>query len=446
MFQSTRSRIRFGGPLPVPLEATFDAGRLTSDGGLPWLARADQALAVCATVARCVPEWRRRAVRHSREALVRQRVYQIACGYADQNDADTLRRDPLLKLVCGRLPESGAELASQPTFSRLENAVDRRAIEAMAAALVEVYLQERGRAGAPERLLIDLDGTDDPAHGQQEGVAYHGYYRQHMYHPLLVSDGDTGQVITAILRPGNAHASRFVVLILRRLVARVRQVWPDVRIALRADSGFATPRLYAWCERAAVDYTIGIGANPRLIALAAPLLAEAQAQSQALGGVKVRLVGEAVYQADSWPTARRLVFKAEILEKGPNVRFVVTSEPPDVPPQAVYDAYVERGTAENGPIKDFKNALQADRLSDHRFWANHFRLLLHLAAYWLLDTLRRWLGGTDAAHYQLDTLRLRLLKIAGRVRQLPDRVRLHLASSHPGEPLWRHLASAHRRW
>ncbi len=446
MSQSTRSRVRFGAPLPVPLEATFDGGRLTSDGGLPWVARADQALAVCAAVARCVPEWRRRAVRHSLEDLVRQRVYQIACGYADQNDADTLRRDPLLKLVCGRRPESGAELASQPTFSRLENAVDRRAIEQMAAALVEVYLRERGRAGRPDQIRIDLDGTDDPAHGQQEGVAYHGYYRQHMYHPLLVSDGDTGQVITAILRPGNAHASRFVVLVLRRLVARLRAAWPGVRIALRADSGFATPRLYTWCEREGIIYTIGIGTNPRLTALAAPLLAEAQALSAAQGGAKVRLVGEACYQADSWPVSRRLVFKTEILEKGPNVRFVVTSEPPALSPLAVYDAYVARGAAENGPIKGFKSALQADRLSDHRFWANHFRLLLHLAAYWLLDTLRRWLAGTEAAHLQLDTLRLRLLKIAGRVRELPDRVRLHLASSHPGEPLWRHLASARRPW
>jgi Transposase DDE domain group 1 len=446
MFQSTRSRVRFGVPLPVPLEATFDAGRLTSDGGLVWLARADQALALCAALARCVPEWRRRAMRHSLEDLVRQRVYQIACGYADQNDADTLRRDPLLKLVCGRLPESGAELASQPTFSRLENAVDRRTIEELAAALVEVYLRERARGGAPERIRIDLDGTDDPAHGQQEGVAYHGYYRQHMYHPLLVSDGDTGQVITAILRPGNAHGSCFVVLVLRRLVTRLRQVWPDVRIEIRADSGFATPRLYAWCEREAVDYTIGIGANPRLTALAVPLLAVAQAQSDAQGGAKVRLVGEATYQAGSWPAPRRLVFKTEILQKGPNVRFVVTSQPPEVPARAVYDAYVARGAAENGPIKGFKVALQADRLSDHRFWANHFRLLLHLAAYWLLDTLRRWLAGTEAASVQLDTLRLRLLKIAGRVRELPDRVRLHLASSHPGEPLWRHLASAHRPW
>lgn len=435
-------RVRFGAPLPVPLEATFDAGRLTSDGGLLWLARADQALAVCAAVAACVPEWRRGPVRHSLAALVRQRVYQIACGYADQNDADTLRRDPLLKLVCGRLPESGTDLASQPTLSRLENAVDRRAIEAMAAALVEVYLRERGRTGAPERILIDLDGTDDPAHGQQEGVAYHGYYRQHMYHPLLVSDGDTGQIITAILRPGNAHASRFVVLVLRRLVARLRAVWPGVRLGIRADCGFATPRLYAWCEREEIGYTIGIGTNPRLSALAAPLLAEAQAQSEAQGGAKVRLVGEATYQAGTWPTPRRLVFKTEILEKGPNVRFVITAEPPEVPPLAVYDAYVARGAAENGPIKGLKVALQADRLSDHRFWANHFRLLLHLAAYWLLDTLRRWLTATEAAHLQLDTLRLRLLKIAGRVRELPGRIRLQLASSHPGEPLWRHLAAS----
>ena len=446
MSQSSRSRIRFEKPLPVPLEATFDGGRLTSDGGLPWLAQADRALALCTRLARCIPEWRRGRVRHSLESLVRQRVYQIACGYADQNDADALRTDPLLKLVCGRLPDSGRDLASQPTFSRLENAVDRPAIEALARALVEIYLQERGRDGVPERILVDLDGTDDPAHGEQEGVAYHGYYRQQMYHPLLVCDGDTGQVITAVLRPGNAHASRFVVLVLRRLLARLRAVWPDVRVEIRADSGFATPRLYAWCEREGVDYTIGIGTNPRVATLAAPLLAEAQAQSDAQGGEKVRLVGEVVYQARTWPAPRRLVFKAEILAKGPNVRFVVTSRPAEVPPQAVYDAYVERGTAENGPIKDFKNALQADRLSDHRFWANSFRLLLHLAAYWLLDTLRRWFAGTEAIHTQLDTLRLRLLKIAGRVRELPDRVRLHLASSHPGEPLWRYLASVRRPW
>jgi Transposase DDE domain group 1 len=441
MPHSTKLPYRFETPAGRPLEAAFDGGRLTSDGGLPWLAEADAALGLCAALAACIPEWRRGSVRHSLQTLVQQRVFQITCGYADQNDADSLRTDPLLKLVCGRLPDSGAELASQPTLSRLENAIDRHAAEALAWALVEIYIQERGRAGPPRCVLLDLDGTDDPAHGKQEGVAYHGYYRQHMYHPLLVFDGQTGQLITAILRPGNAHASRFVVLLLRRLHRRLLAAWPGVRLELRADSGFAVPRFYAWCEANAVDYTIALIPTKPLEAVAAPLLADAQAQSAAQGGVKVRLAGETLYQAGTWPYARRVVYKAEALAQGPNTRFVVTSH--TEPPLAVYDTYVDRGQAENY-IKDFKNALAADRLSDHRFWANQFRLFLHAAAYWLLDTLRSWLAGTEAATFQFDTLRLRLLKIAGRVRELSRRVRLALASSHPGEPLWHHLATRSR--
>jgi hypothetical protein len=303
---------------------------------------------------------------------------------------------------------------------------------------VDLYVRERGQHGPPTRLLLDVDGTDDPAHGAQEGVAYHGFYEQHMYHPLLVFDGDTDQLITAVLRPGNTHGSRFLVLVLRRLVRRLRQLWPEVAIEVRADSGCATPRLYAWCEANAISYTIGLIPNPRLEALAAPLLAEAEAQSAAQGGTKVRLAGEAVYQAGSWPQPRRVVFKAEALAKGPNTRFVVTSR--SNPPLALYDFYVDRGQSENF-IKDFKNALAADRLSDHRFWANQFRLLLHAAAYWLLDTLRRWLATTEAARSQFDTLRLRLLKVGGRVWEFIGWVRLALAASHPGAPLWHHLAA-----
>ena len=163
---------------PLPLEATFDGGRLTSDGGLPWLAEAEAALGLCAAFAAELPEWRRGAVRRPREALVRQRVFQLACGYADQDDADTLRHAPLRKLVCGRLPDSGPALASQPTFSRLENAVTRQACYRPAVALVALYLRERGRAGRPARLVLDLDRTDDPTHGEQEGTAYHAHYRQ----------------------------------------------------------------------------------------------------------------------------------------------------------------------------------------------------------------------------------------------------------------------------
>jgi Transposase DDE domain group 1 len=441
MAYSTKSPYRFDTDARLPLEAAFDGGRLTSDGGLPWLGEAESAVGVCAALARCIPDWRRGPARHSLQTLVRQRVLQITCGYADQNDADSLRSDPLLKVVCGRLPDSGIDLASQPTFSRLENAVTRRAAEAMASSLVAIYLQERGRDGPPSRVLLDLDGTADPAHGKQEGVAYHGYYRQHMYHPLLVFDGDTGQLITAILRPGNAHASRFVVLLLRRLCRRLRAAWPGVGVELRADSGFAVPRLYAWCEANAVAYTIGLIPTKPLEAIAAPLLADAQTQSAAQDGSKVRLAGETRYQAGSWPYARRVVYKAEALALGPNTRFVVTSHTET--PLAVYDTYVDRGQAENY-IKDFKNALEADRLSDHRFWANQCRLFLHAAAYWLMGTLRTWLAGTEAATFQFDTLRLRLLKIAGRVREFPRRVRLALASSHPGEPLWLHLAERPR--
>jgi hypothetical protein len=441
MAHSTRAPYRFETRAGLPLAAAFDGGRLTSDGGLPWLAEAEAALGICAALAACQRDWRRGPARHSLQTLVQQRVFQITCGYADQNDADTLRTDPLLKLVCGRLPDSGTDLASQPTFSRLENAVDRHAAEAMAWALVGVYLQERGRAGPPSRVLLDLDGTADPAHGKQEGVAYHGYYRQHMYHPLLIFDGDTGQLITAILRPGNTHASRFVVLLLRRLLRRLRTAWPGVAVEVRADSGFAVPRLYAWCEANTVAYTVGLIPTKPLEAIAAPLLADAQAQSAAQGGVKVRLAGETCHQAGSWPNARRVVYKAEALALGPNTRFVVTSH--SDPPLVVYDTYVDRGQAENY-IKDFKNALAADRLSDHRFWANQCRLFLHAAAYWLLGTLRTWLAGTEAATFPFDTLRLRLLKIAGRVRELARRVRLSLASSHPGEPLWQHLAARPR--
>ena len=433
--------LRFAVPVDRPLQARFDAGLLTSDGGLAWLSEAEAELGVCAALAAEVPEWRRRRPRHALRTLVGQRVFQIACGYEDQDDADTLRTDPLLKLVCGQLPETGHDLASQPTFSRLENAVDRRTCYRLAVALGEVYLRERERDGIPTRIILDLDGTDDPTHGQQEGSAYHGYYRQHMLHPLLIFDGETGQLITVVLRPGNTHGSAGVKAVLKQVVRRLRERWPHVRLELRMDSAGAVPAIYDWCEATGIAYTIGLIANPRLAALAAPLVAEAQRERAATGAEKVRLLGETTYQAESWDHPRRVVIKAEALAKGPNTRFVVTSRA-DLP-ETLYDWYVDRGEAE-GWIKDLKVACCADRLSDHRFWANQFRLLLHAAAYWLLDTVRRWLAARQVARMQLDTLRLRLLKIGGRVWQQADRVRLRLAAGHPGQPLWDHLAAYHR--
>ena len=439
--KSARAPIRFHPPAPLGLAARFTGGRLTSDGGLPWLAEAERAIGICAAFAARIPDWRRAHVRHSLAQLIRQRVFQIACGYEDQDDADTLRTDPLLKLVCGRLPDTDADLASQPTFSRLENAVDWRTCYRLAVALGEVYLQERERAGRPTHILLDLDTTDDATYGKQEGTAYHGYYREHMYHPLFIFDGETDQLITTILRAGNAHASRGVRAILRRLVRRLRARWPGVRIEIRADSGFAVPKVYTFCEREGIGYTIGLIPNPRLERAAVPLLAEARRQSTDQGGTKVRLVAEMTYQAEGWPDERRVVYKAETLAKGPNTRFVVTSRAD--PPEALYAWYVDRGEPELW-IKDLKNACFADRMSCHRFAANQFRLLLHAAAYWLLDTIRRWLVAAGAARLQLDTLRLRLVKIAGRVCQLGTLVQLRLATSHPAEPLWRLLDAQQR--
>lgn len=432
MAQSATGPVSFARPSGV-IDARFDLEQLTSDGGLLWLAEADDELGLCAALAQVIPEWRRGPVRHTLETLVRQRVFQIACGYPDQNDATTLRHDPLLQLSC----EQSAMLASQPTLSRLDNAADAATCAALADGLLACYLDQREADGPPTRIVLDLDSTDDPVHGEQEGGAYHGYYRQHMYHPLLAFDGTTNQLISARLRAGNAHASWDAVDELRRIVAALRERWPGVAIELRADGGFAVPDLYAFCEAWHLDYTIGLIPNGRLEALAAPLLDQAQAryeQTQA----PVRLIGAARYQAGSWEHPRRVLIKAEVSEHGTNTRFVVTTCTD--PAEVLYDWYVGRGETENW-VKDFKRACQADRLSCSRFWANQFRLLLHAAAYWLLDTLRRWLCRRGAARMQLDTLRLLLLKIGGWVRRLTDRVRIHLASSHPGQPLWHLLAT-----
>jgi Transposase DDE domain group 1 len=427
---------------PLALEAAFDGGKLTSDGGLIWLAEMDEELGLCEKIASHVPEWRKGpSLRHSLVRLVRQRVLQIACGYEDQNDSDTLRSDPLLKLVCGSLPETDRDLASQPTISRLENAPDARACLRMAEALGELYVRERGKDGAPpERILLDFDATDDPAHGEQEGVYYHGYYQEHILHPLLVFDGDTGQLITALLRYGNTHASRGALSILKRVVRRLREAWGQgLHIEIRADAGFAVPEIYDYCEKEGIGYTIGLISNPRLQALAQDLLERAERESEEGAGEKVRLVSSASYKAGTWERARRVIYKAEVLQKGTNTRFVVTSRSDE--PEQLYDWYVRRGEAE-GWIKDFKRALKADRLSCHRFFANQFRLILHAAAYWLLDALRTKLVEVGVRRMQLDTLRVLVVKIGGRVRQLLTKVRLHLASGHPGQRLWHLLSSA----
>src|SRR5215212_5388038 len=272
--------------------------------------------------------------------------------------------------------------------------------------------QGAGEDRPPDKVLLDFDSTDDPIHGEQEGSYYHGYHKQHIYHPLLVFDGDSGHLITALLRAGNTHASRSAVAVLKRIVCRLRDEWPGVRIEIRADAGFAVPALYDYCEEEGITYTVGLITNPRLEGLARDLLAEAQ-EGYDRKGEKVRLFSENLYAAASWEHERRVVYKAEAMQKGTNTRFVVTTKTAD--PRELYEFYARRGESENW-IKDLKLALKADRLSCHRFIANQFRLLLHAAAYWLMDALRRRLVAAGVRRMQLDTLRLVLIKVGGRVR------------------------------
>ena len=438
MTDCATSRMRFGTQTALALEAAFDGGRITSDGGLVWLAEADSELGLCEAISEHVPEWRKRRGRHSLESLVRQRVFQIACGYEDQDDADFLREDPLLKLSCGSLPQSGAELASQPTLSRMENAATRRSCHRIAEALFELYLSERASGGAPRKVLLDLDSTADPTHGDQEGSYYHGYYREHIYHPLVVFDGESGHLICALLRAGNTHASNSSVAILKRIVSGLRGRWPEAEIEIRADAGFAVPALYDYCEAEGITYTVGLISNPRLEGMAEDLLAKAKESHQETAE-KARLFSEGPYGAASWEKRRRVVYKAEAMEKGTNTRFVLTTRTDG--PKDLYEFYARRGESENW-IKDLKVHMKADRLSCHRFIANQFRLLLHAAAYWLMDALRRKLVRGGARRMQLDSLRLRLIKIGGRVRELLTKVRLHLASGHPGQALWHALSGA----
>lgn len=409
----------------------FDGGAISADGGGLLLREIDLRYQITGQMASSLRDRRSaRRIHHSLETLLRQRMYAIALGYEDANDHDRLRSDPVLKAACDNLPISGHDLASQPTLSRLENQVTARELIRLSHSLFELYLrahpQKRGE------VIIDLDSTDDPVHGMQQLSLFHGYYGQHMYHPLLVFDGITGFPMSVVLRPGNAHAAKGAVGILRRIIRKLKQAYPKATILVRGDGGFGVPAIYELCEAFGVHYLLGLGANNRLQAQTADLLDKALfAFNQS--GVKQRFFTSFLYQADSWSKQRRVVAKVECMPEGTNRRFVVTNLPGK--PQLLYDRiYCHRGEMENR-IKELKNGLKADRLSCHRFLANQFRLLLHTFAYCLLWYLREHLANTPLGAAQAESLRLHMLKIGVRVVETTRRVWLHFASGYP----WREL-------
>ena len=408
--------------------ADFAGGRITSDAGGLVLRELDQRYRLAENVAQCLHDPRdSHKVRHDLLTLVRQRLFAIAQGYEDANDAGTLAQDPAFKIMADRAPDSAPDLASQPTLSRFENRATAQDLRRLSEELVELYLKTH--PGPRKIIVLDLDATDDPTHGRQQFSFFHGYYEEHMYHPLLVFDGRDGFPLAAVLRPGNTHASHGALAVLKRLIKKLRQAYPEALILVRADAGFAVPAIYNYLEeQPEFRYVIGFITNNRLLAQSAPLLEKAQRRYQETGE-RPRLFTAFSYQADSWDQPRRIIAKVEYGHLGANQRFLVTNLVRR--PRFVYDEiYVLRGDVENR-IKELKLELKADRLSCHRFPANQFRLLLHTAAYCLFWLLRHHLKGTELATAQVNTLRLKLLKIGARIRETSRRIWVHLASGYP---------------
>ncbi len=424
-------QLTFGSLFSKEIIADFEGGRITSDAGGLLLRELDQRYRLAEKAARCLRDPREpHKVKHDLLTLVRQRLFAIAQGYEDNNDAAALARDPAFKIMAGKAPESAADLASQPTLCRFENQVTAKDLRRLSDWFLDLYLKTH--PGPRKVIVLDMDATDDPTHGQQQLSFFHGYYEEHMYHPLLVFDGRSGFPLAAVLRPGNTHASKGALAVLKRLIKKLKRAYPRALILFRADAGFAVPALYRYLERQEIRYVIGFITNHRLLAQTAPLLLKAQRQYQETGE-KQRLFTAFSYQAGSWTRPRRLIAKVEYTQLGANQRFVVTNLVRN--PQFVYDdLYVLRGDVENR-IKELKLELKADRLSCHRFLANQFRLLLHTAAYCLFWLLRHHLQGTELATAQVNTLRLKLLKIGARIRETSRRVWVHLATGYP----YRHL-------
>lgn len=439
MRQDTEMKLNFASISGKKVEAAFDGGSVTSDGGVLHLRAIDKAIGLIDRLASCICDDRHPSyVEHPLVDLLRQRVFQIALGYEDANDCNSLRADPALKMACDRLPVSGQDLCSQPTMSRLENKVRRTELYRMACALVDVFLASY--APAPEAIILDIDDTDDAVHGAQPLALFNGHYDEHCYLPLHIYEGQSGKLITTILRPGRRPTGSEIVTILKRLVPYIRKTWPDVQIILRGDSHFSCPEVHAFCEGHEVYYVLGQAGNPCLHALGTPLLEQAKTLAAA-NDRPVRLFSSFFYQAKSWAQPRRIIFKAEITEKGDNPRFVVTNLATSQASFIYERIYCARGRME-GLIKNHKTVLHSDRTSCHRFEANQFRLLLHSAAYVLLHALvTQGLPGTKWMTAQFDTIQKRLLKVGARIWELATKVKIQFPSAFPLKEVYGRLTT-----
>jgi hypothetical protein len=407
------------------LTVDFAGGAITTEGGLPLVREFDERLGLSARLVELVADRRdARYVDHGMQSLLRQRIYQIVAGYEDCNDATYLREEPTMQAVAG---EPGQVLASQPTLSRWENAADWDSIRLLESEGTEWFCQHGASEG---EIILDMDSTEDPTHGQQQLSFYNGHYDSHMYHPLLIFEGKSGVLLSSRLRPGNSAAFRQAVPMLRPLTRRLRAKFPEREIALRADAAFGTPEILDYAEYAGLGYAIGFGRNERLYEHVMPLCEKLELEWECNPGKPLRHYTSFSYQARRWSRSRRVVAKIERTRDGVNLRFLVTNRRGKA--QQIFDWYEQRGQAENF-IKELKNDLAADRLSCSKYRANAFRLQLYATAYNLLVLFRcHVLRGTQLARATAGTIRLRLLKVGARVKLTARRLWFHLATGWPG--------------
>jgi hypothetical protein len=421
------------------LTAAFDGGRLTSDGGVMLLAAAERRIAVAATLAPLITDPRDPLrVTHSVEDILRSRMLAIACGYEDADDLDHLRRDPAFKLACGRLPDSGADLCSQPTMSRWENAPTLREVIRMTYAMIDIYCASYAKP--PAAVTLDIDDTVDIVHGHQQLALFNAHHDERCFQPIHIYDTATSRPVVVLLRPGKTPSGPEIRNHLRRLVRRIRGHWPTTQLTIRGDGHYGRHEVMTWCEGNSVDYILGLPGNAvldRLVEVAADDARVRRAEGEA---PIVRRYSETRYGAKSWRCVRRVAARIEATTLGLDIRYVVTSLTHGSP-EWLYDSlYCARGQAEN-LIKLHKTQLASDRTSCRSPLANQVRLVLHTGAYWLMLTLRDAIPRPQPlAVAEFTTLRLRLIKIAARITETASRVRIAFAAACPEAALFTGLA------
>lgn len=412
-----------------PVRVAFDGGRLTSDAGILVLAEIERRLNIAERLAGCVEDRRRPdRVVHDLASMIRFRALLIAAGYTDANDCDAMRADPAFKLAVGRLPESGRDLCSQPTMTRLENLPGRTALIRMMDCMVELFCDSFETV--PRRLVLDIDDTGDRVHGGQQLALFNAHHGGYCFMPIHIYEAQTGKPVAVVLRGGKTPDGTEVTLVLRHVVKAIRRRFPKVDIVIRGDSHYGRHEAMGWLERNRVAYVFGLAGNSVLRERTAAIAESTAVERAEVSADKVRHFKEFRYAANSWKTERKVIARIEATPVGSDTRYIVTNV--EGTARWLYETlYCARGQAEN-LIKAHKLHLASDRTSCHDATANQFRLLVHTAAYWLLLELKNLAPKTSFWCYaQFDTIRIALVKIAARVTEMTTRIKISLPSSYP---------------